>query len=166
VATQPEGTFSEDWVDIGGQLMPSTRLESLVKDIEVGELDLAAFYHRLDDIQSSYAEDEWAWVKWAYQQLAGVDLSIAEPAQLHEVADTLLACRQEFLEAVLADAVKEFDRHSAIGFGTDGPDTALDADFQAVRGNYDSNKFVKQMQAEISQLGQRVAQFKERLAQL
>jgi hypothetical protein len=137
-----------------------------VKEIESGTLDLATFHHRLDEIQSYYADDEWAWVMWAYQQLTGVDLSIAEPEQLHEVADTLLACRQEFLEAVLADAVKEFDRHSAIGFGADGPDTALDDDFQAVRGDYDSNKFVTQLQAEIAQLGQRVAQFKERLAQL
>lgn len=166
VATKPGAVFSEDWVDIGGQLMASARLESLVKEVEEGQADLATFHQRLDEIQACYAEDEWAWVKWAYQQLTGVDLVTAEPAQLQEVADSLLACRQEFLEAVLADAVKEFDRHSAIGFGTDGPETALDADFQAVRGDYDSNKFVKQMQAEIAQLGARVAQFKERLTQL
>ncbi len=93
------------------------------------------------------------------------NLNTAGNQEILDVADTLLANRKEFLEAVLADAVKEFDRHSAIGFGTDGPPAALDGDFQAVRGDYDTNKFVIQMRSEIEQLGKRVEQFKRRVAQ-
>ena len=145
--------------------MPVARLESLIQAIESGAVtDIDAFFAQLDQIQAAYAEDEWVWIKWAYHQLAQVDLETAGSAEILEVADTLLSTRQEFLEAVLADAVKEFDRHSAIGFGADGPPAALDLDFQAVRGDYDSNKFIVQMQSEIEQLTQRVQQFKQRLA--
>ena len=99
--------------------MPSARLELLVEAVENGSLaDLAAFYAQLDQIQAAYAEDEWVWVKWAYQQLTEVNLDTAGAQEILEVADTLLSTRKEFLEAVLADAVKEFDRHSAIGFGS------------------------------------------------
>jgi hypothetical protein len=166
LASAPAAVFSQQWVDIGGQLMPSVRLERLVQAVESGAVaDLAAFSAQLDQIQAAYVEDEWAWVKWAYHELTGVNLEAAGVEQIQEVADTLSSTRTEFLEAVLADAVKEFDRHSAIGFGADGPPEALDADFQAVRGEYDTNKFIVQMRAEIQQLAQRVDQFKQRIVQ-
>ncbi len=118
----------------------------------------------LDRILGLYSEDEWVWVKAAYGQLAGVNLDQATPEDLLAVADTLLVHRKEFLEAVLVDAVKEFDKLSALGFGTDGPPEARELDFQAVRGDYDSNNFVIQLRAEIQSLIARVEQFKQRIA--
>ncbi len=165
LGSAPDAVFSPQWIDLGGQLMPAARLETLVAAVENGSADLDAINAQLDQIQASYAEDEWVWVKWAYQQLTDVQLDTAGSKEILDVADTLLANRKEFLEAVLADAVKEFDRHSAIGFGTDGPPEALDGDFHAVRGDYDTNKFVLQMRSEIEQLGKRVEQFKQRVAQ-
>jgi hypothetical protein len=160
----PEAMLSERWVDIGGQLMAAARLEQLAAAVEDGSVpDVAAFGAQLDRIQASYAEDEWVWVKWAYEQLAGIALDRAGPAELRDVADTLRTNRREFVEAVLADAVKEFDRHSAIGFGADGPPAALDEDFQAVRGDYDTNKFIVQMRAELIALDERVEAFKRRV---
>ncbi|MHB8974658.1 MAG: DUF4954 family protein [Pirellulaceae bacterium] len=164
LGSAPDAVFSSQWVDVGGLLMPAARLETLVNAVENGSADLVVFNTQLDQIQTHYAEDEWVWVKWAYQQLTEVNLDTAGSQELLEVADTLLSNRKEFLEAVLADAVKEFDRHSAIGFGTDGPPEALDGDFQAVRGDYDTNKFVLQLRSEIEQLGQRVEQFRRRIA--
>jgi hypothetical protein len=165
LASGPDAVFSAEWVDIGGQLMPAARLEQLIAAVENGSItSLAALTEQLDRIQAAYGEDEWVWVKWAYKQLTEVDLDAASLPQILDTADTLLSTRTEFLEAVLADAVKEFDRHSAIGFGVDGPPEALDADFQSVRGDYDTNKFIVQMRTEIQQLAQRVDAFKQQFA--
>ncbi len=165
VPAASESVLSPQWVDVGGQLMPAARLEALVAALEDGSIgDLPTFFAELDRIQAAYDEDEWAWVKWAYQRLTGVDLDSAGPPQLLEVADALLESRTEFLEAVLVDAVKEFDRHSAVGFGADGPPEALDADFQAVRGDYDTNTFIVQLRSDIEQLAQRVGEFKRQIA--
>ena len=46
---------------------------------------------------------------------------------------------------ILADAEKEFDEVARIGFGLDGDADAVAADFEAVRGNFEENSFVKQM---------------------
>lgn len=160
----PQAVYSDRWVDIGGQLMPADRLEAFLQGIESGEIhDLAAFNAALDQIAACYALDEWAWVKQAYRQMTGVDLEQADAQTLSDVADNLLASRTEFLEAVLVDAVKEFDPLSRIGFGTDGSEAAVEADFQAVRGEYDTNSFVVEMHGEIEQLKQRVADFQQRL---
>ena len=163
LGSAPDAVYSEAWVDVGGQLMPAARLEKLVADIEQGTVgDLTTFQTQLDRIHAHYAEDEWAWVKAAYLRLTGVNLEKATATELADVADSLLVNRKEFLEAVLVDAIKEFDDLSAMGFGTDGTAEVQRLDFQAVRGDYDSNKFVVQLRAEIQTLTQRVAIFKQR----
>ncbi|MGM0489949.1 MAG: DUF4954 family protein [Planctomycetota bacterium] len=156
--------YSEQWVDVGGQLMPAARLTKLVDEIADGTVsDLARFNARLDQIQTCYPEDEWVWVKTAYQKMTGVNVNQATPRDLAAIADTFLVNRREFLEAVLVDAMKEFEQQSAIGFGTDGPPEAKELDFQAVRGVYDSNKFVVQLRAEIESLAQRVERLKQQV---
>jgi hypothetical protein len=164
IRSAPNAIHSERWVDIGGQLMPAARLEALVGAIESGELsDLAPLDHALDRIYDAYAEDEWVWVKHAYQHLSQIDLDHASTDQLAQVADTLLTTRTEFLEAVLADATKEFDPLSAVGFGTDGDASAVADDFRAIRGDYDSNRFIVRMRDEIESLRHRVERFKQAL---
>ncbi len=158
----PEGAvFCEQWVDVGGLIAPAQRLETVLAEVQRGEVaDIPALEARWDQILQHYAGDEWAWIKWAYQRLTGVDVAQATSEQLRGVADQLLINRKEFLEAVLVDAVKEFDQLSAVGFGTDGQPEAAALDFAAVRGDYDGNKFVIQLRAEIEALTARVEQFK------
>lgn len=160
----PDAVYSEQWVDVGGQLMPAARLTPLVDDIENGTItDFMQLNSRLDHIEQLYEEDEWAWVKVAYQKIGEVDVDSASVEDLSGIADTLLSNRKEFLEAVLVDAIKEFEEQSAVGFGTDGPPEAKQVDFEAVRGNYETNKFVIQLRTEIESLTQRVERLKQQV---
>jgi hypothetical protein len=121
----------------------------------------------LDRIAAAYDDDEWVWVKKAYQQVFQVDLDAATPAQIIEAADHLLAGRSKYLRLIVADAAKEFDELSHTGFGQDGTgETDIRADFVEVRGECDRNKFVKDMKEQIAALEQRVARFKEIMANL
>ena len=45
----------------------------------------------------------------------------------------------------MSDARKEFDATVKIGYGVDGESTVRDADFDAVRGTFEDNAFVKQL---------------------
>ena len=165
LATAPSAVYDPSWLDVGGQLMPATRLSDLVDDIKSQTIaSMEQFFGRLDEIQAAYPDDEWVWVKSAYQRLTGTEL-VPTAEVLSGVADTLLANRKEFLEAVLVDATKEFDQQSYVGFGTDGPGDAAARDFQAVRGDYDTNGFVVQLRQEIQATIDRVDGFKARLAQ-
>ncbi len=164
LASSPEAVFSEQWVDIGGQMMPQQRLLDLCAAIEAGDIaDLAAMNQRLDQIQAAYADDEWVWVKWAYGRVFDVDLDAAGVDELAQAAETFRDAQTKFLRMVLGDAGKEFEEATRTGFGQDGVDQE-DADFLAVRGDYESNKFVKQLQSEADAVTERVAQFKQRLA--
>ena len=168
LASPAGAVFSADWLDIGGQLMPRQRLEDLCTAVESGEVtDMAGFFAALDRIVATYADDEWVWVKQAYKQVFQVDLDTANVAQVTAAADNLLAGRTKYLKLILADAAKEFDELSHTGFGQDGCGQAdINADFAAVRSDYESNKFVKDLKQQIAALEERVTRFKAAVAKL
>jgi hypothetical protein len=164
LAASPDAVFSESWVDIGGLMMPLARLDALCGAVESGEIgDLRAFNVALDEIQAGYAEDEWTWVRWAYRKVFEADLDTATAGDLANLADELVKVRGKFINLVLNDASKEFDTVIRTGFGQDGRPDDLATDFEAVRGRYETNKFVRQLQDDLAALAARVERFKQSL---
>ena len=164
MAAAPDAVFSQHWVDIGGQMMPRERLDRLAAAVESGHVaDLDQLNAALNEILAAYAEDEWAWVRWACGQALGVDLDQVTAEKLAEMADSLLQVRNKFINLVLNDAGKEFDAVIRTGFGQDGTTEDASADFQAVRGDFDTNKFVRQMKEDLANLSERVERLKQSL---
>ncbi|MEZ6190776.1 MAG: DUF4954 family protein [Phycisphaerales bacterium] len=165
LAETPGAVYSEKWVDIGGQMMPLKRLEDLYAAVESGKVsDVVGFEKALDAIHACYAEDEWAWVRRAYKRVFEVDLDKVAATAAAAIADQLLADQSKFLNLILIDAGKEFDTVTQVGFGQDGTPEDVAADFQAVRGTFETNKFVKQMKQAIADLGSRIEKLKQALA--
>ena len=69
--------------------------------------------------------------------------------------------RTKFLKMVLNDAQKEFDELAQIGFGLDGAEGDREADFVAVRGTFEDDKFTKNMRSEMEEVRRRTAAFSE-----
>ena len=82
------------------------------------------------------------------------------------IAEDLSQARGKFLKLVLNDAKKEFDEAVRTGFGQDGEQADAAADFTAVRGEFDTNKFVVQMRGDLDALAERIERFKEIVARL
>ena len=161
----PDALYTDEWVDIAGLLMPRQRLAQLHDQIESGKIDSAdALNIALASIHQAYDKDAWLWVLTAFQQVFGVDLSHASNDDLLKLADNFAKTKGKFYKLVLADAEKEFAELSRSGFGQDGadPDDTLQ-DFEQVRGRYDSNKFVNDMQGRLQELAQRVEVLKNAL---
>ncbi len=153
----PDAVYSEEWVDIAGQLMPRQRLVNLQEALETGEVaNLQDFFDAIDEIRDHYQDDEWAWSKKAYELVFGMDPTELTNEGLREVAQQLLKVKTKFLTLVKADAEKEFSESSRLGFGQDGDADDLDRDFDQVRGTYEDNSFVQDMNDSIEQLKQRI----------
>lgn len=164
LAPAPEAVSGEPWVDIGGQMMPRERLDRLCQSIESGEVaDLDAVNRELDEINAAYAEDEWAWVRWAYGEVTGSELNAPTRDEMEEIADKFGEARGKFLRLVISDAKKEFSEPMRTGFGQDGAAETADIDFTEVRGEFETNKFVVQMNDELAALAERVERFKQML---
>ncbi|MBN1436216.1 MAG: DUF4954 family protein [Sedimentisphaerales bacterium] len=164
-ANAPTAVYSQDWVDVGGQLMPHDRLFNAFEALEKAA-NLEECTKILNDIHAAYADDEWVWIKHAYKDVFGTDLDNATKQDIANVADEYLKARGKFLRLVVGDAEKEFDELSHSGFGQDGSPQDIDKDFTEVRGTYQDNKFVKEMQQKLADLEKTVAEFKTKLEKL
>ncbi|MEE9603630.1 MAG: DUF4954 family protein, partial [Thermoguttaceae bacterium] len=177
----PSAMFSRQWVDIGGQMMPQGRVDELCQAVETGHAavetggtavetggtaDLDALNAELDRTHAAYAEDEWAWVCWAYKQVFAADIDGATSEDLAKIADDLATTRGKFFNLILNDAAKEFGQIARTGFGQDGTEEDVAADFAAVRGELETNKFVKQVKGDIVALAERVERFKQAVREL
>ena len=146
-------------------MMPRKRLDDLCAAVVEGRIaDLDAMNRELDTILQAYSADEWAWIREAYATVFGKRLDDLTIGDTVELADELLKTRQKFLKLVLNDASKEFDNVVRTGFGQDGTADDVAADFEAVRGNYEGNKFVREMENEIVALNARVEKYKQAVA--
>ena len=166
-AVDTDAVYSNEWVDIGGQLMGKERLTELENAIENGSISTTSqFTQQLEKIENIYKKDEWAWVQQAYRQVTGTDLATATKEDIMTTAEMFLKTKTKFLRLVIADAEKEFGQLSHCGFGVDGADGDAEKDFDQVRGIYDENTFVKEMKSNVIQLQERIDAFKQKLLTL
>ena len=91
-------------------------------------------------------DDEWEWVRAVWQQRTGGAVEELSLAELDEIDQAHKKASSTFVKKILADAEKEFDPIARFGYGADAGDEARDSDFAAVRGTFESNSFVRQMQ--------------------
>ncbi len=137
-----------EWIDVCGLLCTKERLNKFIADIEAEKInDFDSLQAELEKIYNYYEADEWNWVMENYKEYTGKDIS----SDVVGLLDAWKEASIKLYDMVLNDAQKEFVGNTRIGFGIDGNQ---DADFEAVRGKYDTNKFVKQ-------LGERKAKVEE-----
>ena len=143
-ALRPDSTVgSGDWVDLAGLIAPKSEVSRLLNDIEKGGLTLEDIQARLVQLHANYYSYEWTWALEKLEQVWGCSV---EEVSLEQICMTV----NQWLEAVVNldhmvydDARKEFDLNSQTGFGVDGDREQAEADFEEVRGSFESNSFVK-----------------------
>ncbi len=163
-APDSKAVYSDEWLDVGGQLMPRERLENVCNAIAAGEIDtIDGLQQALLGIRAKYDEDVWLWSRRQATESLRVNLDEITEDQARNCASQYCEQQQKFLRLVLLDAEREYDDASRVGFGLDGDPEMASADFTAVRGKFEENSFVKQVTAEIESLPQRCEAIRRRL---
>jgi len=167
LSTDSSAVYSNQWVDIAGQLMPKQSLLDLETDVETGRIvSLQEFYQQLQQIFESCEVDEWIWIKKAGIDVLGLDLDNISKNDILKIADSYLKCKEKFLKQVTADAEKEYGTPSQTGFGQDGSGEEAIADFAAVRGSFEQNSFVQEINESKENIRYRVFEVKKKVENL
>lgn len=139
-----------EWCDLSGFLVPKKELDEVLHRVETGKLStIEAVQDALRHLQDNYAEMEWNWSAHLIESWYHVDLATITQDDLQQILDYWRDAIISFDHKLLEDAAKEFESSSQIGFGIDD-DEAQAADFEAVRGTYEQQTFVKQIQKHIA----------------
>ena len=156
------------WVDLAGLIAPKDVVNALLDDVEAGRVGTQQeFDAALRAIHAEYYELEWT---WAYEKM----LQFYHLTDDRITIEDLIAIVRQWKDSVVeldrmlyADAKKEFSLSARTGFGFDGASSrTAEADFEQVRGEFETNPFVTEVQAHIerkSALGDRIIQMLEAL---
>ena len=148
-----------DWVDMAGLIAPRNEVKRLLDDIQEGALSLSDIQARLEQMHAHYYSYEWTWALKKLEQVWGCSVEQVSLEQLQKTVREWQNAVVNLDKMVYNDARKEFDLNSQTGFGVDGDRHQAEADFEEVRGSFESNSFVKAVLEHIEKktaLGNRV----------
>ena len=132
-----------DWVDLAGLIAPRNEVTRLLNEIEKGGISLDDIQARLEQIHANYYSYEWTWALERLEQVWGCDVEHVTIEQIRRTVEEWKDAVVKLDRMVYDDARKAFDLNSMTGFGVDGDRHQAEADFEEVRGSFESNSFVK-----------------------
>ena len=144
-ALQPRTSIGHgDWVDLSGLIAPKAEVLRIIEDIEMRRIEaISELQQRLADLHLHYYEYEWTWAYDKIQEFYGIDLTEVTAEQIAELVERWRSSVVELDRELYADAKKEFSLSAMTGFGADGDERVQAQDFEEVRGDFDSNTYVK-----------------------
>jgi len=139
-----------EWSDLSGLLAPKTEINQLIKRIENGEgSSLIEIEEEFKKLHTNYYEYEWT---WAAELLVEISMKKIEDLKISDVINLIKIWKESVIgldQMLYDDAKKEFGMDAMTGFGMDGNKTIQKLDFEKVRGNFESNDFVKEIVSHI-----------------
>jgi hypothetical protein len=139
-----------NWVDLAGMFAPETVVEKMLGEIEGGVIaGLEQLGEVFKSIHENYPEYEWAWAENVLQQQLS---KTADKITAEDIIELVTKWKEAVVELdnmLHEDAKKEFADTAQIGFGLDGGSETRRSDFEAVRGTFEKNSFVSEIEKHI-----------------
>jgi len=138
------------WVDLAGLFAPQEVVETMLDDIEAGKTaTLEQVTEAFKTMHENYPVYEWAWAADILQKQLGRTIEQITPQDIIELTERWKAAVLELDRMLYRDAGKEFAATAQIGYGPDGDEKTKQADFEAVRGKFEENSFVREIEKHI-----------------
>jgi hypothetical protein len=152
------------WHDLSGMVINEERLSDLTEKIKISERSsIREIRDSITDFYQKYEADCWQWTCQILMERPEINNN-------HITRDILIDLIRQWKEnsirlnnMILSDAKKEFDPNSRIGFGLGG-DPGID--FEQVRGIFEHNSFVKELQDEIAGIERKADKWIENIGKM
>lgn len=139
------------WVDMAGLFAPEEAVEKLLSDIENGSVSsLKQVTDSFRSMHEYYPEYEWAWAAKVLQENQGKTIDEMTADDIIELTKKWKQAVVELDNMLYADAKKEFTAIAQTGYGLDGSLEEKQADFVQVRGTFEENSFVLEIEKHIA----------------
>jgi hypothetical protein len=138
------------WVDLAGLLAPEKAIEKMLSDIENGSIGtLEQVEDGFRSMHEYYPEYEWAWAANVLQENQGKTIDEMSADDIIDLTSRWKQVVVELDRKLYADAKKEFAATAQTGYGLDGSLEIKHADFGRVRGTFEENSFVLEIEKHI-----------------
>jgi hypothetical protein len=131
-------------------IAPQSEIERLLNDIDNQTLStLDDINNRFKDIHAHYYQYEWTWALQKIEEKLGKPYTQFTVQDIIDIAESWKKSVVDLDNMLYEDAKKEFTLISKTGFGADGDEETKRLDFINVRGQFESNPFVQEVQEHI-----------------
>lgn len=138
------------WLDVAGLILPKTVGKEVVQKIESNEYnDIEKLNQVFADIHKNYYTYEWTWAIDKLQKRIGKEIN---EFTIQDIIDIVNRWKDSVItldKILYEDAKKEFTLTTQTGFGADGGAVQKQKDFENVRGQFEQNPFVIEVQKHI-----------------
>lgn len=135
--------LQKKWVDLLGMIAEKESVDKIIYSIVNEEINsIKDLQEALIDIHKKYNDKAYTWCIAAMRNLMNIDISNVTKQDLTNIIADWKTNSIKFNNMILKDGEKEFDQLSRIGYGIDGEEKENVADFDAIRGTYESNSFI------------------------
>jgi hypothetical protein len=139
------------WVDLAGMFAPEQAVQEMLDDIETGAIStLDEVMGRFRSIHDNYPRYEWAWAASVLEKELGKPIEKMLPEDIIEATTKWKEAVVELDRQLYADARKEFETTAQTGYGIDGDEKIRRDDFEAVRGSFEKDSFVAEIEQHIA----------------
>ncbi len=144
-------TGTGKWIDLAGLFAPEESVQKMLADIEDGTISsLEQIQKAFEAMYNDYPKYEWAWVGNILQKQTGRSADMMTAEDVIGLVNNWKAAVVELDNMLYNDAKKEFTATSQTGFGIDGDERTRQSDFAAVRGIFEENSFVTEIEKHIT----------------
>jgi hypothetical protein len=155
------------WTDMAGLIAPLTEIESLADRIEQGKIrSLRRIMDTFRTFHKHYYEWTWNWAAGILEQETGKKISQWEISDICNIVNKWKESVTDLDKMLYEDARKEFTLISQTGFGIDGDKKTRSLDFEQVRGKFEKNPQVRNIEEHIKNktaLGEKIIRRLKRL---
>ena len=139
------------WVDLAGLLAPEEAVQQMLSDIESGHVgSLEQVTECFRSFHENYPEYEWAWAVDVLQRHLNKTIDEITPDDIIELTTRWKEAVVKLDRMLHADAQKEFAATAQTGYGLDDRGEAKQTDFEQVRGTFEDNNFVQEIEKHIA----------------
>jgi hypothetical protein len=139
------------WLDLAGLFAPEESIQKMLGDIENGSISaLEQVKETFRSIHENYSRYEWAWAVSILQQRLGKSVEKITVSDIIELTKRWKEAVVELDHRLHADAEKEFADIAQTGYGIDGDEQTKHGDFAQVRGVFEKDSFVTEIEKHIA----------------
>lgn len=138
-----------EWVDLCGMIAPLDSVSKLIEKISTEKIQgVEGLLQEIKSINAKYEELEWSWCSDLIKKKYDIEIDTLSKDDLLKIVDDWKVNTVKLNNMIEKDATREFSNTAKIGFGIDGDENVKEQDFEAVRGTYENNSFVKELISE------------------
>jgi hypothetical protein len=139
------------WVDLAGLFAPEESIQKMLDDIENSSIStLEQVTEAFRSTHEDYPKYEWAWTASVLQQRLGKSIDKITADDIIELTVKWKKAVIELDHKLYADAKKEFADTAQTGYGVDGDEQTKHGDFAQVRGVFEKDSFVSEIEKHIA----------------